>query len=773
MLRRARFAVILVALVTGAPATGAADVPASTVLHIRLRQLVSSFGSRPDTRISATLIAPVEIDGKTLLPLGSELLGHVEAVRRVGLGLSRETAFVELSFDRVRLNRAAGGDGRELPLNARVAAVDNARETVDAGGRIHGIRATASFASMLSGLAVSAGAVDPMLLGFTSTSSLGVFRIPESEVVLPAGTELTVRLVDPLAVTADAHVPVAPAIDGAGDAGSELATFVRGLPFRTATDKTNIPSDITNLLFLGSRDAVSRAFEAAGWGPTDPLSARSSYAALRAIVENQGYREAPMSVLRLGGRVPVFTFAKTLDTFFKRHHARVFGDVGRFNGLDAWTSSSTHDSGIGFATRARSFIHVIDENIDEERDKIVYDMVLTGCVAGVSYVPRPWLPSDARNATGDALRTDTRIAVVQLTACEAPLRADAESSAGAPVRAVPGKVERTFRNTALWVKNDVFRGNVIYQSYAGVRMGIRALARKREPVVERSVHYGGEEFKIVPGAAASKHPLAPDDPGEQPPTFQAVVDQQRQRVAPLLEFSLSAGDTGFGNDQFSTQRLDFISNQPPPALPSISIDATTALRARTGFGVRTTFNSGRWASHEVGFGFSHATFDATFGEDGDGAMTAPAWIRQFSYNVLVHARGTKARIRPYAAVGPALQLIRISDDARASGRSIRVPFKTGRLIAGTWDLGATPPLEGGGILQAAFQYGGGVKYYATRGLVLRADFRETIAGQPDFWTKSYDSIRNDRTIGPFEPGPLTFHGPLQHRQLSLGVGIAF
>jgi hypothetical protein len=60
----------------------AEDVPATTVLHARLRQLISSFGSRPDTRISATLIAPVEIDGKTLLPLGSELLGHVDSVRR-------------------------------------------------------------------------------------------------------------------------------------------------------------------------------------------------------------------------------------------------------------------------------------------------------------------------------------------------------------------------------------------------------------------------------------------------------------------------------------------------------------------------------------------------------------------------------------------------------------------------------------------------------------------------------------------------------------------
>ena len=39
-----------------------------------------------------------------------------------------------------------------------------------------------------------------------------------------------------------------------------LLKLVEDLPFRTYTDKSHIPSDITNLIFIGSADEVERAF---------------------------------------------------------------------------------------------------------------------------------------------------------------------------------------------------------------------------------------------------------------------------------------------------------------------------------------------------------------------------------------------------------------------------------------------------------------------------------------------------------------------------------
>lgn len=187
---------LLVWALGSASALQARTVPQGTELQIRLQQSISSHSTVAGTDVRAMVIAPVEIGGQLAIPMGSEIDGAVTAVRRVGFGFIRERAFVEMTFDRLRLP-----DGRQLPVALRITRVDDARESVDATGRIVGIRATSSFASSLSGLATTAGVLDPMLLAFVTASSLSAFRIPESEVVLPAGAELRVRLLGPVEMT--------------------------------------------------------------------------------------------------------------------------------------------------------------------------------------------------------------------------------------------------------------------------------------------------------------------------------------------------------------------------------------------------------------------------------------------------------------------------------------------------------------------------------------------------------------------------------------------
>ena len=87
------------------------------------------------------------------------------------------------------------------------------------------------------------------------------------------------------------------------------------LPFRTYTKKGHIPFDITNLIFIGSARAVERAFAASDWVQVDSLTAESTYATIRSVAENQGYKSAPMSTLLLGDQAPAYAYAKTLNTF--------------------------------------------------------------------------------------------------------------------------------------------------------------------------------------------------------------------------------------------------------------------------------------------------------------------------------------------------------------------------------------------------------------------------------------------------------------------------
>jgi len=76
-------------------------------VHNRLRQTISSFGSKQDTPISAIVIQPVELDGQIVLPMNTELHGVVERVRRVGVGLSHETAQLDLRFDTLILPKVS------------------------------------------------------------------------------------------------------------------------------------------------------------------------------------------------------------------------------------------------------------------------------------------------------------------------------------------------------------------------------------------------------------------------------------------------------------------------------------------------------------------------------------------------------------------------------------------------------------------------------------------------------------------------------------------
>ena len=192
-----------------------------------------------------------------------------------------------------------------------------------------------------------------------------------------------------------------------------LFELVNRQPFRTATEESGKPSDLTNLMFLGSAQDLTDAFQKAGWSPAAKLNGASKLETFRAMAEDRGYQEAPVSVLMLDGRPPDLVFEKTNDTFAARHHLRVWRRPGQFGGQTLWVCSATHDTGIDFSDRDRTFIHKIDSHIDLERAKVVSDLVLTGAVRGLSLVQRAGLPQNISNATGDALITDGAMAVIQ------------------------------------------------------------------------------------------------------------------------------------------------------------------------------------------------------------------------------------------------------------------------------------------------------------------------------------------------------------------------
>jgi hypothetical protein len=142
------------------------------------------------------------------------------------------------------------------------------------------------------------------------------------------------------------------------------------------------------------------------------LNAQSKLETARALIEARGYKEGPMSILLLDGRAPDMAFQKGNNTFAQRHHLRIFRRPGTFDGKPIWVCSSTHDIGIDFSERDRTFIHKIDPQIDRERAKVVNDLIFTGLIRSIALVERPQIPNNATNATGDRLETDGSMAVL-------------------------------------------------------------------------------------------------------------------------------------------------------------------------------------------------------------------------------------------------------------------------------------------------------------------------------------------------------------------------
>ena len=757
-----------------APAAMAETVPADTSIQIRLAQTLSSYGSKSHTPVRAIVIAPVKVDGKIVIPLGAEISGTVYDVRRVGLGFSRESAWIHLIFDSLHLP-----GGETIPIAGKITEVDNAREKIDEKDRIHGIRATASLASVLSGMAISVSALDPMLLAFGLSASLSTFRIPESEIVLPTGTEMHFKITEPVKLQASFPPAVAEKIHAGGGDPNKLFSFIGDLPFRTATATGNQPSDLTNLVFLGTEEALRSAFDAAGWVETDELGARSSYATMKSVVENQGYREAPMSTLLLDGQTPAITYSKTLNTFFKRHHLRVFAQDGTYDGRPVWTSSSTQDTGVGFAVSQKTFIHLIDENIDHERSKVVNDLVLTECVDAVELVDRPWVPLDASNATGDRLRTDGRVAVIQLNECTNPNRADQSIVDDADIATRPSAPLRATRNALLTLRNDLLRGNIVYQGYHGIKMGLGSLrGRKEESDKPRTANFGGLEWQIVQGPEKVEQiDQEVADAQHQRPTFQPLGDKPTNYET-FLEFSASGGLSRFANERFSMQPINLYLTVENVGTFVTPVNAQTRMEQGWNMAFNATFNAHKHFSHELGFTLNQTelSVDMISLQQPPERIKGPADIRQFHYALLAHLRPNGARFRPYGAIGGGMQVIRLKEAVESGNALLKFAFKEANALVSAFTFGSTPPLEGGGIFQPTLHYGGGVKYHLTRRLVLRADFRETLSAQPDWWTKSHQSLRDLEFDSPdewIEPLPVVKYGRLRHQRLSAGIGIAF
>jgi LssY C-terminus len=463
---------LLLLLSSASSALGCDQLPEGQLLWIRLSSPVSTYSAHVGDPVHAVLTQDVGCGDDVLLRMGTAIDGVVRSKRKVGWGIRHETAELELEF-----NQAMAADGSTIQMSAQVEEVENAREQLK-NGVIHGVLSSDTFQGRINSRLIHLPTWNPYsdlgLIVYKATFPI----FPEPEIYYPAGTDIRLKMkaaVFSLPIAARAAEDDMASVDT-----PELDAWIQKMPQRATTTKS-VSADLMNLAFIGSREEVQAAFLEAGWHTSDSVSKRSFAHSFYALLNNSGYAQQPMKTFLLDGKPQDMSWQKGLNSYGRRDHLRIWQSSIEGSSDSVWIASSTHDTSAVLSVKYHGFLHHISPDIDDERAKVIRDLNFAGCVRLVSYVSRPLSPTFTQNATGDWVRTDGSLAVVQLKQCQ-PANPELDSNSNGGNYKPGNHVFRYLRREILTVRSDIWRANIIYGAYDVGRMTVIAL--RHPPVVQ-------------------------------------------------------------------------------------------------------------------------------------------------------------------------------------------------------------------------------------------------------------------------------------------------
>src|SRR5271165_7330583 len=312
------------------------QIPAGQTIWIRLTSPVSTYTAKPGDAVKAVLTEAIKCETDTDFPVGTDVSGVVHAVRKVGWGIYHETAALEITF-----NELHPGNGPAVAFVASITEVENAREHVSKG-TIQGIRSSDTpegrINSRLRHLPTYNPYSDLGLIVYKATFPI----FPEPEIYYPAGTDMRLRLMNPVH---SLPVAAAPSVESTAKTSEELDVeqIAPSLPWRSTTTKL-ADADVVNLAFVGSREQVEAAFQQAGWSTSDAFTRHSFMRDFYAFLNNSSYDQAPMKPLLLDGRSADLSWQKSLNSYNRRDHLRIWQWSETSDSEIVWLSSSTHDT---------------------------------------------------------------------------------------------------------------------------------------------------------------------------------------------------------------------------------------------------------------------------------------------------------------------------------------------------------------------------------------------------------------------------------------------
>ncbi len=425
-----------------------------------------SIHAQPGTEFETSIVGPLSRKRKGFLPADTIVKGRVLRSDPTGLGIKREKDLLEVELYACRLP-----SGAEVDCEASLIAVDNARESVSRPNRIQGIPVANHPHCLMSGLWVRPTLLRVGRSGFGLTGAGGVMqsqllthplaslalviprmiflRLPNGDIDIPAGADFVLALKHGQYNRAERWTPIA------------IPEGLAQAPASIYNQQGKPAADIIQFAFSADLPTIVEAFYAAGWNGTDPLTKESFRKVYSAFSNLSGYPRAPVSPMYYEGQLPDLVFQKSLNTLGKRHHIRLWQKL--IQGQEVWLGAATHDIAMKIDVRRVNFTHIVDPNIDRERNVVINDLNASQCIAGLSEVARPlWSTSHPKSIR----QTDGKLAAIELKRCR---------SAGVhpqPQQEAPrvGAIFAGTRRVILETRNYAIRGNPYYYALKALRV---------------------------------------------------------------------------------------------------------------------------------------------------------------------------------------------------------------------------------------------------------------------------------------------------------------
>jgi hypothetical protein len=198
-------------------AAGTSVIPDGTVLMVEMDTGIDSGSAQISDRFQARIATPVvDAGGRTLLPAGAVIEGHVTNVKKAKWG--HRSGELGLSFDYIEW-----GDGRRLPLRGTLV---NANKRIDEEGDLRAKSAVKRDVLVTTGGAVAGAGVGmvtggSILVGGGVGAAAGltlVMLIKGKDVVVDPGDRFNLQLVQPLSLTSSNYYAPRPP-NGTGSYG--------------------------------------------------------------------------------------------------------------------------------------------------------------------------------------------------------------------------------------------------------------------------------------------------------------------------------------------------------------------------------------------------------------------------------------------------------------------------------------------------------------------------------------------------------------------------